>query len=203
MQFDHIAISGETLAQATAHAESALGVSLQAGGEHALFQTHNTLLGLEEGLYLEALSTLPDAPHMERPRMFGIDQHRGPPRLTNWICRCDDLDATLASLPEAFGTPVDVARGDFRWRMAVPDAGFLPFDNCAPAFIQWLGDTHPAPLLKPPGCRLAQLHVQHPEVDALAALLRPLSHDSRIVFSQAPAQLTASFETPNGAAVLE
>ena len=67
IEFDHIAISGETLAEATEHVEAALGVSLQPGGEHAVFHTHNTLLGLEDGLYLEAIAINPNAPTPDRP----------------------------------------------------------------------------------------------------------------------------------------
>ena len=202
MEFDHIAISGRTLAEATTYAEAVLGVPLQTGGTHAQFQTHNTLLGLEDGLYLEALSVLPDAPAVETPRMFGIDQFTGPSRLTNWICRCTDLDATLAALPDGFGTPISVARGDFRWRMAVPTAGFLPFDNYAPALIEWQGDMHPAPLLTPSDCRLKTLSVQHPESAALATLLAPHIDDPRVQFIAGPAQLLAEFETPTGRKML-
>ncbi|MGB3243100.1 MAG: VOC family protein [Sulfitobacter sp.] len=202
MQFDHIAISGGTLAQATAHAEATLGVKLQTGGEHAQFHTHNMLLGLDDGLYLEALSVMPDAPATGQPRMFGIDKFNGPARLTNWICRCKDIDTTLAALPEGFGTPVSVARGDFRWRMAVPETGFLPFDNCAPAFIEWQGDMHPAPLLTPSHCRLITLTVTHPDAMALHAMLAPHLNDDRIRFEIGPAALVASFNTPSGPRIL-
>lgn len=203
MQLDHIAISGETLAQATAYVEARLEVCLQEGGTHDLFQTHNRLLGLEAGLYLEALAVLPQAAALDGPRMFGIDRFRGPARLTNWICRCDDLDETLSGLPAGFGKAVEVARGDLRWRMAVPDAGFLPFDNCAPAFIQWLGDKRPAPMLKPSGCCLSLLEVSHPQAAELAQMLAPLKHDKRIVFTPGQAGLRAQFETPKGAVSLK
>ena len=203
MQFDHIAISGRTLAEATAHAEAALGVPLQKGGQHAKFQTHNTLLGLEEGLYLEALSVMPDAPAMAQPRMFGIDKFEGPARLTNWICRCKDIDAMLAALPEGFGKAVDVARGDLRWRMAVPRAGFLPFDNCAPAFIQWQGDLHPSGMLKPSGCTLQCLTVSHPKADEMQALIAPHLEDARVQFATGAAGLRATFDTPTGAKTLQ
>ena len=112
MELDHIAVAGETLAEATAHVEAALGVPMQPGGEHAVFHTHNTLMGLADGLYLEAISVNPAAPVPERPRWFDLDRFAGPARLTNWICRCDDLDATLAALPDGFGAPVELQRGD-------------------------------------------------------------------------------------------
>ncbi len=200
MRFDHIAVAAETLAEATAHAETSLGVALQPGGEHAVFHTHNTLLGLEDGLYLEAIAINPEAPRPERPRWFDLDRFAGPARLTNWICACDDLDATLAALPEGFGEPVALQRGDLRWRMAVPRSGILPFDNCAPALIEWDTDVHPATRLDHSGCRLTGLRITHPEAAALADVLAPHLVDDRLSFVPGPAAaLEARFETPNGA----
>jgi len=196
--FDHIAIAGETLADATAHVEGALGVPLQQGGEHDIFHTHNTLLGLENGLYLEAIAINPAAPTPTRPRWFDLDRFTGAPRLTNWVCRCDDLDATLAKLPTGFGTPIDIQRGDLRWRMAVPDSGLLPYDNCAPALIQWVGDAHPAPRLAQQGCKLTSLDVRHPQGPALGAMLAAVLLDTRITFSTGPMRLEAQFATAAG-----
>lgn len=200
--FDHIAVAGETLAAATAHVEKALGVPLQPGGEHAIFHTHNTLLGLEGDLYLEAIAVNPNAPTPDRPRWFDLDHFSGAPRLTNWICRCDDLDATLAGLPDGFGVPVDLQRGDLRWRMAVPLDGMLPYDNCAPALIEWLGDAHPAPRLTQQGCRITALEVHHPQASVLGALLAPILADGRISFHIGKAKLAAQIATPEGDAHL-
>lgn len=194
MEFDHIAVAGEALAAATQHVEQALGLTLQQGGEHAVFHTHNTLLGLEDRLYLEAIAINPEAPVPDRPRWFDLDNFIGGPRLTNWICRCDDLDATLASLPAGFGEPVSLQRGDLRWRMAVPADGVLPFDNCAPALIEWEGDAHPAARLTPSGARMTSLTVCHPEADALAALLAPHLKDQRVRFDTGPCRLEAEFD---------
>ncbi|MBD3662702.1 VOC family protein [Sulfitobacter sp. TSTF-M16] len=202
MELDHIAISALTRAAATAHVEDTLGVSLQQGGEHAVFHTHNMLLGLEDGLYLEAISTNPDAPRPGRPRWFDLDRFDGPPRFSNWICRCADLEATLSVLPDAFGKPVSLQRGDLRWRMAVPANGILPFDGCAPALMQWDGDAHPAARLTPSRCRLTALQVAHPEAEALAMLLAPHLQDARVSFDSGPARLVARFDTPTGERVL-
>lgn len=200
--FDHIAVAGETLAAATAHVENALGVPLQQGGEHDVFHTHNTLLGLADYLYLEAISVNPDAATPARPRWFDLDNFTGVPRLTNWICRCDDLEATLALLPDGFGAPVDLQRGDLRWRMAVPQSGKLPYDNCAPALIEWIGDAHPAPRLTQQGCALTSLVITHPDAPALGAILAPLLVDARITFAVGEKRLKAAFTTPRGDAVL-
>ena len=201
--FDHIAVAGESLAKATAHSENILGVPLQQGGEHDVFFTHNTLLGLEDGLYFEAIAINPDAPRPTRARWFDLDRFKGPARLTNWICRCDDLEATLAALPDGFGEPVDLQRGDLRWRMAVPENGVLPYDNCAPALIEWQSDVHPATRLTQQGCRLKALNVQHPQAAALGALLAPFLTDKRVSFQSGGAGLIAHFETPGGAVTLK
>ena len=202
MELDHIAVAGLTLAAATDHVTQALGSPLQPGGQHDVFHTHNTLLGLADGLYLEAIAANPDAPDPDRPRWFDLDRFQGAPRLTNWICRCDDLDAALAALPDGFGTPVNLQRGDLRWRMAVPASGILPFDNCAPALIEWEGAAHPAGMLAVSGCRLTTLQISHPNAAALNELLAPHLKDDRIKYATGQPGLTAHFETPQGARVL-
>lgn len=198
LAFDHIAVSGETLEAATAYVEDALGVSLQPGGEHAVFHTHNTLLGLADGLYLEAIATNPNAPRPDRARWFDLDRFVGAPRLTNWICRAPDLDAALSQIAADLGKPVDLQRGDLRWRMAVPTSGQLPFDNCAPALIQWQTRTHPADRLTQCGCRLRRLVVSHPQAREMRNVLSPSLQDARLVFQQGPAGLLAEVETPHG-----
>ena len=50
MLLDHLAVSGDTLEAAQNYVEEALGVSMQMGGEHAVFYTHNKLMGLADGL---------------------------------------------------------------------------------------------------------------------------------------------------------
>jgi hypothetical protein len=202
MELDHIAIAGESLSAAVAYVQESLGVAMQPGGEHAVFHTHNQLLGLEDGLYLEAIAVNPAAPDPDRARWFDLDRFSGPARLTNWICRCDDLDATLRALPAGFGAPVQLQRGDLRWRMAVPQSGILPFDNCAPALIEWQGDAHPAPRLGSGGCRLETLEVQHPDALELADLLAPLLRDSRVSFVTGAPGLTAAFDIAGRKAVL-
>lgn len=202
MNFDHIAVAGETLAKATQHVEVALGISLQSGGEHAVYGTHNSLLGVAEGLYLEAIAVNPQAQPQRQPRWFDLDRFNGPARLTNWICRCDDLDATLAALPEGFGAPVSLQRGDLKWRMAVPADGILPFDGCAPALIEWEGTAHPAALLPTSDATLTGLTVSHPQVANLAALLSPHLNDPRVRFEEGTTGLRATFDVAGAERIL-
>ncbi|WP_323763826.1 VOC family protein [Marinovum sp.] len=201
MQLDHIAISGQSREAAAAHVEAALGVALRPGGQHSHFATHNHLLGLAEGLYLEAISVDPEAPTPAHPRWFGLDDFAGPPRLTTWICRTADLAALLRDLPEA-GEIVALERGDLKWRMAVPTDGRLPFDGCFPALIQWDSPDPPGDSLPASGCALDTLTVSHPEADRLQQRLAPYLDAPRVRFQPGSAHLEARMTGPRGEVTL-
>ncbi|MBS4009937.1 MAG: VOC family protein [Roseovarius sp.] len=201
IRLDHLAVAAESLEAGRAHVEAALGLRLQPGGQHAHFGTHNLLLGLEEGLYLEVIAIDPDAPAPAYPRWFDLDRFSGAPRLHNWICAVEDLEAALIQYPGA-GQAVDLERGDLRWRMAVPDSGVLPMDNLFPALIEWQGAAHPATRLAPSGARLRRLVVSHPEAAALRDMIGAQVRDARVVFEPGAAGLRAEIETSHGVRVL-
>lgn len=202
LELDHIAVAGTTLAQAAAHVEAALGLPPGPGGRHARYGTHNRLLGLAEGLYLEAIAIDPEAPAPPDPRWFGLDAFRGPARLDKWICRVPDIDAAIAVLPGA-GRRVDLARDALRWSMAVPEDGLLPYDGLFPALIQWHSPVPPGRSLPSCGLRLDRLTLAHPQAEALAALLAPHLRDDRLCFVPAEAPgLGARLSGPSGAVTL-
>ena len=190
---DHLAVASHSLAEGAAFVERELGIKLAPGGQHARFGTHNLLIGLEENLYLEVISIDPDAPAPPDPRWFDLDGFSGAPRLHNWIVRCDDMSAALPQLPEGAGREVALARGDLRWKMAVPETGKLPFDEMCPALIEWQG-RHPAASLPQSGARLKELILSHPDAESLSAQIQPLLADARVRFEQADvSQIRACF----------
>ncbi|WP_138933642.1 VOC family protein [Roseovarius arcticus] len=197
LELDHLAIAATTLEEGCDWVAQRLGTAPIRGGRHAFFGTHNCLLGLENGLYLEVIAIDPDAPPPGRPRWFDLDRMAGPPRLSNWICRTEDLEATQAALP-GIGPQVALERGDLRWRMAVPENGQLPFDGCHAAVIQWDGDLHPAAALPATGITLRRLIVTHPDAQALEARMAPRLIDRRVVFETGAIGLRAEFDTPGG-----
>ena len=198
LRLDHLAVVAGQLEDGVATVEDLLGVPMAGGGKHPLMGTHNRLLGLGE-IYLEVISVDPDAPAPARPRWFDMDGFRGPPRLANWVAACDDLGAELVLGPDGIGMPLALARGDYRWQMAVPDNGKLPFDGGFPALIQWEGAAHPARALPETGLRLARLEIAHPQAGALRAALAGRLNDPRIVILDAPVvALRATIDTPNG-----
>jgi hypothetical protein len=204
LTLDHIAVAGETLAEAVAHVEDALGVVMAPGGVHVEMGTHNRLLALGPGLYLEAIAVNPEAAHPARPRWFDLDRFLGPARLSNWIARTDDLAAALGAAPEGTGVPVSFTRGKYHWQMAVPGSGRLPWDGAAPALIQWDGALHPADQLPDAGLRLERLFVGHPEAGALLAAFPALANMAGVEVTHAPrVRLRAEIRTPDGPRMLE
>lgn len=201
MLLDHFAVAGTTLEEAVAHVEAVLGVKMGPGGKHAHFATHNRLIGLEDGLYLEAIAADPGQPDPGYPRWFDLDNFHGPARLSNWICRVDDLDAALRDLPEGAGVPVALARGDLQWKMAVPPNGVLPCNGAFPALIQWQVENLPGETLPSCGLRLGRLEIAHPEADWLRDIL-PIA-DKRLHFVPGDFALRATFEGLKRKRVLE
>ncbi len=194
---DHLAVSGESRDAARAHIEDALGLAMQDGGEHARFATHNHLMGMEDGLYLEAISINPNVPNPDRARWFNLDNFSGSPRLTNWICAVPDMSAALTQWQDA-GEAISLERGDLRWQMAVPESGILPFDGVFPPLIQWHGALHPKQMLASSGASLKQLTVVHQNAQELADTLGQISGASvRFEKANTPA-LIAEFNTPHG-----
>jgi hypothetical protein len=201
LKFDHLAVTAGSLPEGRNAVEEALGVRLQTGGQHLHFGTHNLLLGLEGGLYLEVIAIDPRAAPPRQARWFNLDRFQGAPRLGNWICRTNDLPAAQAALP-GLGDVVPLQRGDLRWRMAVPLDGRLPFDDCHPAVMQWDSPLHPAAALTQVGVALRHLIVSHPRAEDLKARLSGHLSDPRVTFETGPAGLSGEFDTPHGRRVL-
>ena len=194
--FDHIAISAQTLDAGVDAVETALGVKLGPIGHHPHMATHNRLLALGD-LYLEVIAIDTAAPRPNHPRWFDLDQFNGPPALTNWVVRTDDLTTALTLSPPGTGIPIALARGIYQWQMAVPTNGKLPFDGAFPALIQWQPPHHPTQNLAESHIRLIRLDIIHPQADALAQAL-PLQ-DPRIQVTHGPAKMIgATFTTPHG-----
>jgi len=197
LKLDHLAVACTTLAEGTAWVEDQLGVKLQPGGQHPRYGTHNTLLGLADGLYLEVIAKDPDAVPEAGHAWFGLDDFTGPPRLANWICQTDDLAEVLVTAPAAAGTPRALTRADLEWQITVPDDGSLPFGGSFPTLIQWAeGTRHPADRLPASGCRLRKFAVHHPKADALLGMMALA--DPRVEIATGPFALKATFETPTG-----
>jgi hypothetical protein len=174
-EIDHIVLGARTLAEGAAFVEQHLGAKPRPGGAHPGRGTHNMLLGLGRGTYLEIIAPDPDQPEPPHGRLFDLDDPavkvmlEAEPRLLAWVARTPVLDAMAARLGPRAGEIQAMSRGDLRWRMAFPPQR-QDMDNLIPALIEWPGES--ASVRIPDShVRLLQLEAEHPDVDAVRAAL--------------------------------
>jgi len=201
---DHLVITAPTLAEGVAYIEQTLGVSPRAGGEHVRLGTHNALLKLGRGFYLEVIAVNPSAPPAERARWFGLDHlpAGSKPRLASWVVRTDDIDAAAAASEIPLGPVEDMSRGALQWRITIPLDGKPAMDGVMPSLIQWNTSSHPTDNMPDQGCSLAKLEGFHPEADVITENLKLIGLQSHVAMHRpAPGQtphLLALIQTPTG-----
>jgi hypothetical protein len=211
LALDHLVVAARTLEEGAQWLEARTGVPTVAGGRHALMGTHNRLMGLGGGAYLEIIAVDPDAPAPVRPRWFALDSPamrarlEAGPALVHWVARTGDIDAARAAAPALVGEVLALSRGDFRWRIGVAADGSMPAGGAFPTLIQWEGDHHPATALPDSGCRLKGLAARAPAAARLLATLRalglPESEPVRLVEGDAVG-LSAELRSPRGVVLL-
>jgi hypothetical protein len=202
-ELDHLVIACKDLDQGTAWLAGLLGVEAQPGGKHPLMGTHNRLVRLGAGCFLELIAIDPDAPPPPRPRWFGLDapdlQARlaGSPLLLTWVVRTDRIVEAVTRVPE-LGEVLAVSRGTFSWRITVPEDGSLQFGGLLPTVIQWDGDAHPAAGLDEKGCDLQELSLVHPMSAGLVPMFRALRIAGPVDLKPGPKELAARVQSPSG-----
>lgn len=210
IELDHIVVAARTLDEGAAWIEHRLGVPTVPGGKHAFMGTHNRLLFLGPGRYLELIAVDPEAEPPPRPRWFGLDApetierlEQGP-ALIHWVVRTDDIGSAIAAT--ALGRPeiLALSRGSYRWKIGVPPSGSLALGGIAPTAIQWQG-AHPSGELPESGCRLEALVLRHAEAAHTLHVLRQagLSPDEPVEPRSDGAGLEARIRTPRGIVELE
>jgi hypothetical protein len=200
---DHLIFGVPMLEDGVGQLERRFGVRAQPGGRHQGLGTHNALLGLGQGAYLEIIAPDPDRPTPATPRPFGLDglDH---PRLAGWAVRCDDIDTRVAhARAHGYdpGDPVELQRATthgtlLRWRLT-PNAlagGPVPF------LIDWGDTVHPSGSA-PTGLTLVSFHLEDPRPEALTSVLDDLAVQVPVVPGPTP-RLVARIAGPGGSADL-
>jgi Glyoxalase-like domain len=201
---DHITLTAPSLAAGVEYVHQTLGVMPQVGGEHPRMGTHNYFLRLGETVYLEIIAVNPEGAPPKRPRWFQLDElaPEGPPRLTTWVVRTDDISAAVAVSRAPLGAVEPMSRGQFNWLITIPLDGSLPFDGVAPTLIQWPAGSHPTNMLQHSGCSLVRLEGFHAEAESVRRVLDCIGFEGEFSVSPlAPGErpyLVAHIQTPKG-----
>lgn len=201
---DHLIITAPSLESGAAFVCRTLGVVPQIGGKHPRMGTHNLLLRLGEGVFLEVIAVDPAAPVPGRPRWFGLDRlgSDAPPMLAGWVARTDRIWATAAAASDDLGIVEPMSRGALNWHITLPADGKLPLQGAGPALIEWQTPAHPAAMLDDLGLSLAGLDIFHPQQERILRLLHTIDFDGPLAVwplaASARPYLVARINTPHG-----
>jgi hypothetical protein len=206
---DHLVVAATSLADGIDYFASVLGIAPVIGGKHVAMGTHNALLRLGEHAYVEIIAVDPDGAQPARRRWFDLDDIAlqselvERPRLIHWVARTDDIEAAVAASPLPLGTIHPMERGDYRWRITIPDDGARPGRGLVPTLIQWDVPVHPTARLPKSNVTLAQLAGTHPEPAPLRAALAALGLEGAIAISyDRETRIAAMLRTPRGLVTL-
>jgi hypothetical protein len=96
-----------------------------------------------------------------------------------------------------------MTRGDYRWRITIPDDGARPGRGLVPTLIQWDVPMHPADRLQDSGVSLLELAGTHSDPNAIRATLGRLGLEPamRVSFDR-ETRLAAMLRTPKGVVTL-
>ncbi|NNE69857.1 MAG: VOC family protein [Rhodothermales bacterium] len=175
-EIDHLVFVSSDLEAGMDHIERLLGVRPAPGGRHPDFGTHNALLGLGPGRYLEVLAPDPSLDPPPRGRLTDVWGARSTGLFT-WVARSEDIDTLAAGCPSPLGSidPCTRLKPDgtwLSWRLSDPFVGRL--GGPIPFLIDWGDSPHPADTAPPAGT-LTRLSVHHPESERIERILESLS----------------------------
>ena len=200
---DHIVYGTPDLDAGIAKIEDMLGVRVTPGGQHPGRGTHNALVGLGPGRYLEIIGPDPDQPKPAAPRTFGIDDLKEP-RLVAWAARSPDVDRQASEAARQGIALGETAAGSRRrpdgllltWRFTPPQAAMAIAGGVVPFFIDWGKTPHPSESAAG-GVNLVSLRAEHPEPERVRGILEKLGIALSVSRGPKPA-LFATVDCPRG-----
>ena len=202
---DHLMFAAPSLEQGMDDIEALLGVRPVPGGHHPQYGTHNALLSLGPGMYLEVIARDPSLPEPENGVLVELPDG-APSQLITWIYRTADIDgAVIAANAKGAGlgqvetgsrkTPAGTI---IRWQLTNPSA--MPMEGAIPFLINWGNTPHPS-LVVPAGGRLTALRIYHPDPDSVGPALGALGADVSVIEANS-FRLEATIETAEGVVTL-
>lgn len=202
LALDHITVVAKTLDTGIAYVRDQLGVDVPIGGIHPAMGTHNCLMRIGDGEFLEIIAVHPDMERPKHPRWFGLDQpFRQGAVLATWVLGTNDIRAPANRSSAEVGRPTRLTRDNLEWLISVAPDGQLPMSGAFPTLVEWSRDlqVHPAENIQDLGCALTSLTIRHPQIERVSKFLRDRLHDPRVHLEHGTTvELIASFQTPFG-----
>ncbi|MGE0453225.1 MAG: VOC family protein [Vicinamibacteria bacterium] len=199
-ELDHLILGVRELQEGIEKVHAVTGVRAVFGGAHPGRGTHNALLALDRGAYLEILAPDPEQKGTE-PWVEGLASLEMP-KLVGWAVRTSDIEGVARRLAKGTLPLNGINDGSrerpdgslLRWRtlgLSQDDTGLMPF------FIQWDPATPHPSADAPAGARLLSFGLHHPEPARVASALQALGLEASV--AEAPvAGLSARIAGPDG-----
>ncbi len=198
---DHLVYGVADLGQGIDAIERLLGARPVIGGRHPAYGTHNALLSLGPGTYLEVIAPDPGLPVPTHGRVFGLDSLRGP-RLVTWALRTEQIERDAARAEAAsvdvgaitLGARETPGGATLTWRLTDPYA--MGLGGAVPFLIQWDRSDHPA-RSTPSGGILTGFRIEHPDLEHARVALQALGAPIQVT-SGPVCRLIAEIRTDGG-----
>jgi hypothetical protein len=181
---DHLVVAAPDLATGVSHVEGLLGRRAVIGGRHPHWGTHNAIVGLGRGMYLEIIAADPERDRSDPVTIFGLDRVRTP-QLVTWAAKARDLESHHARAKDAGIELGAILEGErerpdgsrLSWRLTDPAKQIA--EGLVPFLIDWGNSEHPADRVPPAG-RLQELRAEHPRPASLQRILEAMGLHLRI-----------------------
>jgi len=206
IDIDHLLYASANLERGMDEIESLLGVRPIRGGRHTQYGTHNALVSLGPGKYLEVIARDPQIPAPQRGALIDIPSE-AQSRLITWVLRTSDIQESATAAKTAGIKLGDIESGkrtrpdgsEITWQLTDPFA--MPMDGAIPFLINWGATVHPSTVV-PSGGRLVELVIEHPEPSRVRSALSALGAEIKVAKSD-EFRLSANIATNNGLVILK
>ncbi|MBC8438062.1 MAG: VOC family protein [Deltaproteobacteria bacterium] len=179
-RIDHLVIGADSLTQGVDYVRNLMGVDIPYGGEHIKMGTHNHLMKLGDGVFLEVIAINRHVQQPERPRWYGLDDPfirqkiKRQPTFLTWVINTHDIDGLIRQAIFSLGESTLINRGSLSWNFGLPKDGRLLAGGLLPYAIEWHSDKHPSENMTDLGCSLHSLEIYHPYPFWLQAALESI-----------------------------
>lgn len=204
---DHLVIGAAELDKATKQIQGLIKAEFLAGGKHSLMATHNRLIKLQNSLYMEIIAADPSALLPRNPkrknRWFSLDASATQKRLLRapqplcWVVAVNDIEQTSMHCGYNPGNIIEMRRGNFNWKITVPNDGNLPEGGVLPVLIEWPKGKHPTNTMPESNIFLKELELFHPHPTEIRHILSSLNISGPIKVNLGKPGLQFSLKTPD------
>ncbi len=203
---DHLVYAVPDLDLALDWFEAHTGLRPAIGGRHPHQGTHNAVINLGDGAYLEIVAADPQNTNVPPPRWMGID-FISTPTMVRWSLKSDDLSAQASALQKINPALSTIHTGQrqtpagehLQWQMTLPQS--TPAVEILPFFLDWsASDFHPTDRMEA-AYQILHLELFHPKPAAMEAALKQLGVTTTVSQAEQPGFLVR-LQTPKGELVL-